>query len=369
MKRYSTPLAGDPSVPDWWESLLNASSRNSVFLSAAWLQTWLEVYGHKFEGQWIHWEDGNTVVGGCLLVTRIVYKRFVPLRALYLNATGEALERTPLAEFNDILHLPGYEVAIAADFAQFVNELPWSRLLLFGYEEGGVLDRLAAVFPADLVEKEARPAAYVDVAGLSNEPFERSLSGNTRNQIGRSRRLYEARSGKINIAFASDLDEATSFLEELARLHAFRWQSKGETGSFASLPYMDFHCRLISRLWSTQAIDLIRVSAGDSVIGYLYNFRINGKVYFFQSGLAYETDPKLKPGLVTHSQAIEHYRTTGMREYDFLAGDAQYKRSLAKQHRTLYWTAIYRDRVWMRLLLWIRRFEAKFLPRIGSVFS
>jgi hypothetical protein len=363
MKRHSTRAASDTGVPAWWEPLLQASAKTSIFLSEAWLKTWLEVYGRDFKGHWVYWEEGGVVVGGCLLVKRTVSKKLVPFSSLYLNATGEAAERTPLAEFNDILCLRGYEEAIAADFLLFLSKMSWDRLLVSGYEENGLLGRLVARFPEALVERESSPAAYIDLTALANEPFESSLSSNTRNQIRRSRRLYEDRSGQITITLAGSLDEASRFLEEAARLHGARWQLKGEKGSFASPAYFDFHRRLIPRLWSKQAVDFIRVSAGESVIGYLYNFTALGKVYFFQSGFVYEADPKLKPGLLAHSLAIELYRSKGFREYDFLAGDAQYKRSLAKQHRTLYWTVIYRDRIWIRFLLWIRKIKARHLAR------
>ena len=107
MNRVATPLGAPPGVPPWWDGLHRSADNASVFLSAAWIGTWLEVYGGDFQGQWVHWREGESVVGGCLLVTRVVRRRLVPLRALFLNATGEATDRTPLAEFNAILCLPG----------------------------------------------------------------------------------------------------------------------------------------------------------------------------------------------------------------------------------------------------------------------
>ena len=67
-------------------------------------------------------------------------------------------------------------------------------------------------------------------------------------------------------------------------------------------------------------VDLLRVRAGDTTVGCLYNFVSRGDVSFYQSGLAYETDGKLKPGLVCHALAIDHAARAGHRWYDFLAG-------------------------------------------------
>jgi Acetyltransferase (GNAT) domain len=319
------------------------------------MQTWLEVYGADFKGQWIRWQEDGIDVAGCLLVTRVIRMRWlVPLRTVFVNATGEALERTPLAEFNDVLCVPGHEEAVIDDLASLLGEMSWDRLLLSGYEDGSILARLVARLPTALVERDSRPSAYVDLAALSGGSFEASLSSNTRGQVRRSRRLYEERSGAITIDLAESLVQAQGFLDELARLHNSRWQSKGEEGSFSSPSVMDFHRRLIDRLWPVAGVDLIRVRAGETHLGYLHNFKAQGKVYFFQSGFAYDADAKLKPGMLTHTLAIEHYARNGLREYDFLAGDAQYKRSLAKQHRTINWTVAYRNRMWVRFILWVR---------------
>ena len=52
---------------------------------------------------------------------------------------------------------------------------------------------------------------------------------------------------------------------------------------------------------------MLRITAGGRIIGYLYNFVHAGHVYNYQSGFAYEDDPVVKPGFVSHYLAIEHY--------------------------------------------------------------
>ena len=60
---------------------------------------------------------------------------------------------------------------------------------------------------------------------------------------------------------------------------------------------------------------------GDRVAGYLYNFVHRGWVAAYQSGFDFGDDAdRLRPGLVSHALAIEHYRRAGVRVYDFLGG-------------------------------------------------
>jgi CelD/BcsL family acetyltransferase involved in cellulose biosynthesis len=108
---------------------------------------------------------------------------------------------------------------------------------------------------------------------------------------------------------------------------------------------LEFHRTLIRQAFAKGSIQLLRVAAGEETIGILYNFVKNGKIYFFQSGFRYGSDKHLKPGLVTHALAINHYLNAGFNDYDFLAGDAQYKRSLAKDCRQMAWVVFQRPRV------------------------
>ena len=89
---------------------------------------------------------------------------------------------------------------------------------------------------------------------------------------------------------------------------------------------------------------MIRLSAGESDIGYLYNFVKNGWVYALQSGLRYDTHSALHPGYVSHYLAIEYNLKHGAAIYDFLAGDAQYKSSLSHKEHTLAWVVVQRKR-------------------------
>lgn len=361
------PLTVGAKVPPWWQSLFQNSPNQSVFLSEAWLQSWLDAYLRDFGGRWIQWMHEGTTVGGCILLTRVAWKGLVPVRSLFINATGEGPERTPLAEFNDILHVPGYEQAIAADLARIVKETAWARVLISGYTEQSLLAFLIPLLPAALVEHDPQPAPYINLAALPNAPFEMSLTGRAGSQVRRNSRLYEKRYGPCKVKSASSLDQALHFFEEMAILHRASWESKGHRGSFSNNAALNFHRALIRRLWPVRGVDLLCVSNGESVSGYLYNFTSEDKVYYFQSGFAYRTDCNLSPGIFTHSMAIEHYRQQGLLEYDFLAGDVRYKRSLTRERRLLQWTTVYRDSAWARFILRLRATRPRLMRAVRQV--
>ncbi len=119
-----------------------------------------------------------------------------------------------------------------------------------------------------------------------------------------------------------------AYFDALKALHLRHWQSRHQRGAFAHPFDERFHRALIAPASRTAASRLVRIAAGDFVIGYVYNFLHCGHVYSYQTGFAYEADPRLKPGLVSHCLCIERHRRDGARVYDFMAGDQRYKRNL-----------------------------------------
>jgi CelD/BcsL family acetyltransferase involved in cellulose biosynthesis len=88
-------------------------------------------------------------------------------------------------------------------------------------------------------------------------------------------------------------------------------------------------------------IDLLRVAAGNQVIGFLYNFRYRGRSLAYQSGFDYAGAGRHgKPGLTCHHEAIRFATSWGATRYDFLAGDDRYKRSLSDRAETLHWIVV-----------------------------
>jgi hypothetical protein len=359
MKRRIAPFLSDGSLPDWWAPLFEASGSDSVFLSPAWMATWIAVYGADFNGSWVRWEADDRVVAGCLLVERVIKVKGVPFRSQFLNATGQAEAPTPLAEFNDVLHLPGHGDGVAADFVHLLQERSWGRLLLSGHERDGVVGRALAQVGGTQTEQRCQPSPFVDLLALGDCPFESTVTGKSGTHLRRNRRDYEAELGDIGVRRAADLDEALRFFDEMRELHLARWTDLDQSTSLAADAVVDFHRRVIRALLPGGGVDLLRIGNAERPVGFLYNFVVHGKVSMFQSGFHYEPSSRRSPGLLTHALAIEHYRQRGLREYDFLCGDAQYKRTLCNGVRELMWTTVYRDRPWIRMLLAARRLHQR----------
>jgi CelD/BcsL family acetyltransferase involved in cellulose biosynthesis len=205
----------------------------------------------------------------------------------------------------------------------------------------GVPSELAKELSHDRVVRitASRPAPYCDFTALpaGGGSVLDHLSGNTRQQLRRSLRAWKE-IGPLRLDIASPGDEATTFFDGLKALHQRYWIGRGKPGAFAHPVFERFHQTLLDRAGPGQSIDLMRISAGSQTVGYLYNLVHRGWVAAYQSGIDYGPDAdRLRPGLICHLLAIDHYRRAGNRLYDFLGGDARYKRSFASADRELLW--------------------------------
>jgi CelD/BcsL family acetyltransferase involved in cellulose biosynthesis len=172
--------------------------------------------------------------------------------------------------------------------------------------------------------------------------------------VRRTERHLE-KAGALRIEAATTMTDVLTALDELARLHTASWKARGRPGVFASPLFRDFHERLVAKAFASGRIQLLRVVAGSETLAVLYNFVHDGTAFFYQSGLRLLPDKRLKVGLLAHALAIEHCRRQGLRRYDFLAGDDQYKRSLASGTRTLRWLVFRRASPKLRALGLLRQ--------------
>jgi CelD/BcsL family acetyltransferase involved in cellulose biosynthesis len=339
-------LAERTRIRDVW-CALEAASPPPYFLSWAWVETWLDSLPASAEVALCVARRAGAPVAAFFLGARTRWRRGVlRSRELHWNMTGYDDYDEICIEYNGMVH-----DGAPPPLPEIVARLPggWDELYLPALDADGPIARGLAGLSADLAPLRVRtdgriPAPTVDLVKVRDGgDYLKLLGGSTRSQIRRSQKLYGAR-GKLALEVAASPEQARSVFDELVALHRRAWRDRGQAGAF--VPFVDdFHRRLIERRFAAGEIQLLRVRAGDTTVGCLYNFVWRGDVLFYQSGLAYETDGKLKPGLVCHALAIDRAARAGHRWYDFLAGESRYKQSLATDARALVWARIQQPRL------------------------
>lgn len=329
---------------------LESRSDHSFFTSWSWIRTWLACLPPRSRTFLLRASnDGLTVGLGIFVSRRILRRGLVGSRSLFLHQTGLPRYDSLAIEHNGLLLARGYEQPVAERVLDcLLNVAPsWDEVHLNGIDFDAPL--LCALRnrqnTCQLVLRKQMPSPYVNLDQLraSQADYLSRLSSNSRQQLRRAVRAYE-QIGPLKIEAAETIEQGYEFLAALKGLHQLKWNRRGQTGAFGNDEFETFHRALIRSCLPRGETQLLRVSAGEHVMGYLYNLVHHGRVCFYQSGFDY-ADPKRKPGLVSHYRAIEHYLAGGAREYDFLASDDQYKKSLSTESRTLVW-AVYQRRCW-----------------------
>lgn len=357
----SHPWTAWPQLEGGWADLAVASPHTSFFLTPNWVGAWLAAFGAARQPRFLVFHDEASAVGMCLLVSRTEGRGPFPVRRVLLHTAGEDPADETVIEYNALLCLEGWEAEMAAALRRDLEGQAWDEFAAPAMAEGPGLKALESSafpdIPAGVVEVRSH---YVDLAGLGPgaDTTLAGFSGNTREQLRRSRRIYE-REGPLQVQAATDAREALAMLDEMAQLHQSRWTGRGKPGVFASPRFTGFHRDLVARAFPEGGIQLLRIRAGATVIGLLYNFVYKGRVYFYQSGLRFSDDNRLKPGLVAHEAAIRYCRDAGLREYDFLAGEDRYKQSLSTDARTLRWLVFERPTLKMKAMRLLRNLKRR----------
>ncbi len=301
-----------------------------------------EVAGHGFFQSW-SWV-------GCLAAER--YPDPVLLRAeqegrllglalfnrrggrLCLAESGDATLDAPFIEHNAPLAPPGIGAALLR------AALDQGRLVLSGVAEGSMAGAGGIAWRA-----QPREAPFADLTALraAGQGPLGLCSANARQQIRRSDRSYAAR-GALSITCLAD---PLAGFAAMLPLHQASWEARGKPGAFATDWMRRFHHALITEAAGRGEVELLRIAAGESDIGYLYNFRHQGRVHAYQSGFDQAGAGRHeKPGLTSHSLAIGRAMAAGDSIYDFLAGADRYKLSLSQGSQTLWWVELVRPWTW-----------------------
>lgn len=312
-------------------------------MTEPWVDTWLAIFGSRLDASIVLFENGDGPVAACLLVKTRQNHAFIPILRISLNASGEDVGDTTYIEYNHLLCRSGWERAMAAALSEFLIPQQWDEFALDGFCLGPHYDALQHAFRCFDLDDTCHPSYYVDLAALrtSGKPYQMILSGHRRKLLRQSLRSYSAL-GPVRLETAATLETALAMFDEMAALNLRRRASCGCRCVFESRSFTAFHRRLIKRCFPESSIQFLRLQVHDRTIGILYNFVHAGKVYFYQCGFDYSSDPHLSPGIITLSHAIQYCLELGLDDWDFLSGEADYKRMLSTGSRSLVWATFRR---------------------------
>jgi hypothetical protein len=292
--------------------------------------TWLDGFADRENMLVYECRRGDRVVGLGILGSGIVRRRGVfTSRQFVLNESTQQ-RRNMQVEYNELLCGKGEESAVTAQLLQTLSSLDSWEELRVSYGRHEIWMHPSHFSSGIRTTAEGITRSWVlPLSGATTvESILATMSPNRRSQLRRAIREFE-KTGPLSVSSATDIDQAQIYFHSLGELHSRSWQRKGERGAFARKEWVHFHESLIAKAWPTGNVQLLKIMCGDRVIGYLYNLVWRGQVLMMQSGFQRQIGNVKRPGYVSHLLAMQHNATCGMRLYDFLPGNDEYKRVLA----------------------------------------
>lgn len=323
-----------------WEDISqNKSEPCSFFLSWRWIGNWLNTLP-ELPKVFVFYSDTHETapVGICLAGVNQFNGLGAQQSQLHLNQSGQRQYDQAWIEYNDIFSLDKFSGECRFAWVDYCfNELKFNSINIstslcsadaWQQNTQVIIDEEQSQgFGKRLTED------FADYAVLL-----RSFSKNRRAQIKRAKRFIESEFGVITIE-QHDFETAVDCLPHVARLHQQRWGGSEYGSGFSNPTFVQFHTQLLMTPADDSQAHILVFTAGEHCLGYLYNFVMDNKVYFYLSGIHYLSDDnKCKVGLVMHSLAMQFYAQQGCNDYDFLGGESDYKRSLSDYSYTFYST-------------------------------
>lgn len=316
-----------------WSALYASAENVSFYQSPAWMEAWLAMAASVCDLYVAEAHEGGALAMAGVFGLGARRPPLLGLREIRLQETGDPAIDAIYVEYNDFLAAKGADPALRARLVVAVlDAFADADSIVIRNVRAGLAQAVREVAGGWHVKVlREQPTYVVDLETIrrnGGDVFD-AFSASLRTKINRAVKGYET-CGVLSVRVDSTPEAHKMAWRRMVELHEARWQGKG---AFANDAFIAFHQKL--QALAPDACQLLEVLCGEETIGVLYNFIHDGRVLNYQSGFRLEADNKLTPGFVSHALACRHYLNAGMKTYDLLAGEADYKTRLGEQAETL----------------------------------
>jgi CelD/BcsL family acetyltransferase involved in cellulose biosynthesis len=304
-----------------WNRLLRENSALGLFCTPEWLGAWWRAYGKNKQLQALVFRDVSGNVAAILPMYLEPVKLF-PLTIRRLRLVGDGSQDSDDLDF---IIYPGHESAVVKAF------LSWARMKPFDIcELNCVSARSVSLGPIEQAvvagnwthTKSHRPMVVVQLPNTW-ELYMKRLTSKERGKIGNRYRHVQNRY-KARFYRCEAIEQLPSCLETLFRLHQKRWEARGEKGSFSMAERRQFYYDMAASLLRRGGLELWFMELNGEPAAAQIGLRYGDTVCALQEGFdpSYTGD---SVGYVLRSHVLRYCIETGVRQYDFLAGDQDSK--------------------------------------------
>ena len=310
-----------------WDTLLQQSDANCLFLSWDWINCWRLAARQPITPHIVVIEQDSQVIAiAPFYIQKYKLLNCIPYHVLrYLADAGVGSE---YGNFIVASHTTTtLKLQLWQALLQPASRGKWDIIWLSdiaSWTPGGQSLICALQQVAELkYHTRAIAFAATDLTGIDKQVLP-SLSKSLRTNIRQTRRQLD-NLGQLSIVLSQDVNELPQHLQKLFQLHNKRWQAAGLSGSFARRPeLMDFYNAFTAIALQRDQLRLLRLDIDGKTkalqLGYVYN----GSFLAMQEG--FDPDFIAGTGQVLRHAAFLQCQQEQLDEYDFLGIYTNHKR-------------------------------------------
>jgi hypothetical protein len=299
-----------------------------VFTSWNWIAAWIDSISEDiivFEAT-----DGDRCLGLGLFCPKTQKTIFgFPIKQLWLHKKGNKKYDQIWTECNDFLLDTQLQSVVREKMVDYLIEQKelWNELYI-GLSNPHVIKAFEKKIATKRVDIDSNCFEVNLVGKLSMEDYLQDLSKNTKKQILRSKKLLEIE-GELSLKLATSDAEKHQYFNDMASIHIEKWGNTEFGSGFSNEIFNTFHRKIIFSKNDTDYCRLYRLALNDSPLAYIYIIKDALVWNFYLSALKTHADNRIKVGLLAHTLVIEEAIINKATSYNFLAGEARYKRSMS----------------------------------------
>ena len=309
-------IGGFDALADEWNDLLHRSPADTIFLTLEYQRTWWQ---HLGEGDLLILavRDGEELVG------------IAPLFAV-VNPQGQRVLATvgcvEVSDYLDLIVARGREEEVYGALVAHLagGGVEWDALDLCNvHQDSPTLALLPALAEARGWTLETARDDVCPVVQLPTtwDEYLQMLSKKQRHEVRRKMRRVEAQAEAHWYVVGPERDLATE-IEDFLDLMAASTPDKAE---FLTPRMRGFFRQLARVAYDANWLQLAFLEVGGRKAASYLNFIYNNRVLVYNSGLDWQTFPKLGAGIVLIAYCIRHAIEHGRELFDFMQGDERYK--------------------------------------------
>jgi CelD/BcsL family acetyltransferase involved in cellulose biosynthesis len=303
-----------------WEALLWRSSGSTVFLSWEWQKIWWEWFGQQAQLSILAVRDDGELVG------------LAPLYSLPTTQGPRTLQLVGGVDVSDYLDV----LVVADDRAEKVYGALWRFLT---NEHGDAWDLLdlhnvpstsptlkhlpALAARSGRVEVMSRVEEVCPVIALPST-WEDYLSALNRKQRHELRRKMgkAGREATVHWQYADDPTTLDQEVDDFIRLHR---RSGGQKKAFMDERMQGFFCDIAHSALDRGWLRLAALTVDDKKVASMFCFQWADAFLVYNSGYEPDLYPSLSTGIVLMAYCIQDAIERGLKVFDFLRGEEEYK--------------------------------------------